>query len=272
MGSGTGYFTRVVGSTGEAFVPSEATRSGWNDLHIRGPAVTALLARTAEKLAGGRPDLRPARATFELFRPALRVPTMASARVVHQSRRLMLVDSELVQDGEVVARAATMFLAATEDAGPGQVWSPPKPQLLPPPTSLRMDGFGRAYRSGSAWTAEAADHLNNQRKQAWQEAVTLVDGEVPTGFEVAAAAADLTNLIVNWSDVGVGHINVDVTLVMARLPKGIGVGVAATHRAADSGIAIGTAILHDRTGEFGSATVATVSNTHNTVIPGGPVG
>lgn len=264
------YFRRRDEPGGELFVPLAASASGWNEAHLRGPAVTALLARDAERCTGRRTDVRPARSTFDLFRPALRVPSTTASSIVREGRRLLLVDSELVQDGTVVARARTLFLGESVDPD-GVLWTTDDDRR-PPPTNVRTDRMGRVYRSGGAWTPDAGDHLNCRQKQVWQLPGPVVEGEAPTSYQQAAIAADMTNLAVHWGDAGVEYINADVTLALARLPCADGIGVAPTQRAADSGIAFGTATLFDRAGVFGSATVSALANAHRAVRIGTHVG
>ncbi|WP_265446564.1 acyl-CoA thioesterase domain-containing protein [Flexivirga meconopsidis] len=263
------YFASEQTSTGELLHPLELARSGWNPKHLRGPAVTGILARATE--LGTRDDmsgLRPARLSIDLFRPARMAPSYTRVEVVQRGRRLGLVDAQLRQGDEVVARAHTLFLAPGADAT-GQVWHPDRRPPELPPADLLPDDGGRYYRSGDApWSSEALDHLNGDRKRVWQLPVPLVEGEAPTSFQQLGIAADMTNLVVHWGTHGVEHINADASVTFARLPVGGGIGLVAEDRIAHDGISIGTAAYYDREGVFGHAALSTLANGGLSVRPG----
>ena len=126
-------FFRVAGAE---LAPEPMACSLWSDDQMHGVALSGALARALEQAqaAAGRTDLRPARYTVDLFRPASMSPCSTSATVVREGRRLCLIDAKLEQAGVVVARATAVFLKPS--ASPeGKVWSP-DPVLDPPPLSL----------------------------------------------------------------------------------------------------------------------------------------
>ncbi len=248
----------ALDADGATLQPQLEATSGWNPQHLRGPAVAGLLARTAETAMADRPELRPVRATFDLFRPSKMRPTRTRSSIVQSGRRLALVDSFLVQDDEVVARSQTLFLAAGADA-PGELWHPD--ETCPPPADQVLGDEGRLYRSGERpWTPKADEHDNSLRKQVWQTALPVVLGEEPSAFQAAAATSDLASLVVHLGPGGLQYINADVTLSMARLPVPGGIGLAAAEHIADTGISVGVAVLFDRVGRFGTATVSALAN------------
>ena len=64
---------------------------------------------------------------------------------------------------------------------------------------------------------------------------------------------------------GVGFINADVTVSLARLPVGDEIGLeAADHLSAD-GVAVGSATLHDALGPIGSSIVVALANAQRQV-------
>lgn len=259
------YFRSEDGPDGETLHPLPPARSHWACDHLRGPAVTSLLARAAETLVADRPELRPARATFELFRPARMRAVTTEAAVVRHGRRLALVDSSFVQEGETVARAHVLFLARSQHAE-SPVWHP-SDSFTAPAECVAPDRNGQLYLSGAGtWTSQVSDHENAERKQIWHSLTEIVEGEAPTAFQNAAKISDIANLAVNWGTGGVEYINADVTLSMTRLPEHSGIGVAATHRSAEAGICIGSAVLFDRAGLFGTATISALANGERTVV------
>lgn len=60
--------------------------------------------------------------------------------------------------------------------------------------------------------------------------------------------AEVRSPLTNWGTAGVGFINVDLTLVLARLPQGLELGLEADNHISDAGVAVGTATLYDRQG------------------------
>jgi hypothetical protein len=253
---------------GESLVPTDIARSMWHENQMHGVAISGALARTIERRVAeaGREDLRPARMTVDLFRPASMDPCLLTAEVVREGRRICLVDAMLTQDGARVARASAIFLKPTESAE-GEVWTPadcPEPpslEIAPVSTEPRVPFF----HSDAGWSQTFAEHQNASRKASWNTALPVVDGEEVTPFQGVAAMADGASLVTNWGDRGVEYINTDITVTLARLPEGLDIGLAAADRVERDGIAVGTATVFDRSGPLGMAVVTSLVNAHRTV-------
>jgi hypothetical protein len=252
----------VQGSAGSELLLPEPLASGWAPDHMRGMAISGALARAVEQTvaARGRADLQPARWTLDLFRPARMQPCRVSATVVREGRRLCLVDAVFEQADQVVARASALFLHGGTSPG-GVVWSPqrrplpPSPGLVPDPLEPRLH-----YSDDAGWTSSPGGHQNGSRKQVWHFPVSVVKDERPSPFQLVASVADVTNLVTNWGSAGLQFINADVTLLLARLPAAMEVGLAALDHVQRDGIAVGTAVVYDRVGSLGTATVSAVAN------------
>lgn len=247
-------------------VPTDVARSAWGPDHVHGVAVAGSLAREAERHLTERSDLRPARLTVDLFRPARMQPFAFEVEVVRESRRLCLVDVRLVQDAGPVARASVLFLRASRSA-PGEVWAPattwePPPLELAPPTDRPRVPF---VRSSGAWSQNFGEHQNDARKVTWSSAVPIVAGETLTPFQAAAAVADGASLATNWGSGGVEHINTDITLALARRPVGTEIGLGAIDRVESDGIAVGTVAIFDRAGALGNVMVTALANADRAV-------
>lgn len=254
--------------------PTPTAKSLWSDDQLHGVAVGGAMGRAAEReiAARGRDDLRPARVTVELFRPARVRPCHTRVEVVRESPRLMLLDVVLQQDDDegarvVVSRASVLALKPTEDA-PGAVWMPeggpevPSTDEVPPSEEVRPPFF---WSASVGWSHDFAAYLNAERKQLWQTVPAVVAGERPSPFVAAAAVADSTSMVTNWGTGGVEYINTDYSLTLARLPVGREIGLSATDRVAADGIAVGTVLLFDRAGRFGSCTVTALANARRAV-------
>jgi hypothetical protein len=255
-----------------ALAPTALACSSWSDNHLHGVAVAGALARSAEAvLAGlGRDDLRPARMTVDLFRPAAMAPCTFTTDVVREGPRICLVDVTLHQDGARVARAGFLFLKAGTSA-PGAVWSPdptsrptaPPEDVVPVSDEPRVPFVHSGPENG--WTQDFSQHQNDARKQSWNSAVPVVAGEPLTPFQAVAATADGASLVTNWGSGGVEHINTDITLALSRAPQGVEIGLAALDRVESDGIAVGTAAVFDRAGALGTVVMTAIANTGRTV-------
>jgi hypothetical protein len=257
-----GFFTR----DGDRLVPEPHAGSLWSDDQMHGVAAGGALARAAESALADRDDLTPVRFTVDLFRPVRMQPCEVRTRVVRSGRRLGLVDAELVQDGETMARAATLFLAPTQEPD-GRVWGPdhtfaPPPEDLAPPTDQPHPPY---FASDGHWTGDFGDHQNAARKSSWNAAMHVVVGESITPFQAAASMADGASLVTNWGDAGIEHINTDLSLQLTRPPSGTEIGLAALDRTAHAGIASGVAAVFDRDGRCGTVVVTSLVNSRRTV-------
>lgn len=253
---------------GESLVPSEISRSSWKHNQMHGVAVSGALARAAERclVEVGRTDLRPARMTVDLFRPATMDPCHLLAQVERQGPRICLVDVMLTQNGVRVARSSALFLKPTESA-PGDVWSPaprfqaPPEDVVPPSDEPRVPFL----YSGQSWSQDFGTHQNGAPKQSWSTGVPVVAGEVATPFQAVAAIADGASLITNLGSQGVQHINTDISLALAREPVGLEIGLAALDRIEVDGIAVATAAVFDRKGPLGNVMMTSLSNAKRTI-------
>jgi len=260
------FFRPASHSTGDRFEPVEDAWSKWDDRHLRGPAVTALLARGAERALAPDEHWRPVRATFELHNPVPRAACWVAARVLKRGRTLTLVDAELFAEGKdrPLSRCRAAFVAASvgsSDAEPEPVWSPPLPaECTPPPADIiAASAGGRLYRTSTTeWSGSRSGHQNAERNVVWVCDAPVIEAEDPTPFQAAARASDLGNYVVNAGADGISYINSDVTLHLARLPEAGGVGVCSEFRAEHAGVAVGSAILFDSAGACGSSSVTSV--------------
>ncbi|MBF6241129.1 thioesterase family protein [Nocardia otitidiscaviarum] len=255
----TAFFTVVDGR----YRATEMAESAWSARQLAGTAVCGLLAREAEFHAPA--GFLPARFTADLFRPVLNEPIDVRAEVVRDGNRVRVVDTSIVQHGTVHARASVMYLAVTEPP-PGQVWEPTRDLPVPARRLAGEHGDPPLFKSGSAdWTGDFASGRNSDRKSVWHNLPALVDGEPISPFQRAAFVGDATNLVCNWGTDGVGYINSDVTVTLARLPEGHEVGLQARDHVSANGIVVATATMYDRHGPLGTAVITGISNARRQV-------
>ncbi|MFC8043445.1 acyl-CoA thioesterase domain-containing protein [Nocardia sp. NPDC057353] len=244
----------------QGFTPLAMAASAWSPDMVNGPALCGLLAECLDREYGS-PEFVPARLTVDLFRPTLRKPLEVATEAARTGRRIVVADAELRQDGNVVARASAVFLRRSEQP-PGALWTRAE-QPAPPPAALRSGTATHIWGSDAhpaGWSSQLGDHQNDSRKRCWQEPVPVLLDE-PTGpFAAAAVIGESTSLMTNWGSEGVGFINGDLTLALARLPRGTSLGVEADNHIAVDGVSVGTATLFDADGVFGSCIVTAVAN------------
>lgn len=254
------FFTMVD----DHYVATEMAVSPWSSTQLTGTAVCGLLARELETHCPGD-EFIPARFTVDLFRPVLNEPIQLYSEVVRDGRRVRVIDAAIIQRDHVRARATVMYVAVGEQP-PGEVWQAPR--YLPVPTDklTAVDGEPPLFKSGNLdWTGDFASGQNSERKSAWHNLPSLVEGDPISPFQRAAFVGDATNLVCNWGTEGVGYINSDLTVTLARLPEGNELGLLAQDQVATAGIAIATATIYDRTGPLGTCVVTAISNARRQV-------
>ena len=251
----TSFFT--ADDTG-ALTPQDISVSVWSDTQIGGYAVCGALAREIEKSISA-PGFIPARLTVDLFKPVRTDPLTMSSAIIRRGNRIVMTEATVMQAGEPRARATALYLPTTEDP-PGQVWHRADPIPTPPSDDRPEAGPPMITSGDSDWTTDFSAHNNAERKTIWQLFPTLVDDEPLSPFQNAALIAENTSLICNWGTHGPGYINTDMTLTLARLPAGHGIGLRADDQLTSRGIAVGTATLFDHLGPAGKCSVTAISN------------
>ncbi len=253
MATEPAHFT--LAESGE-FIPTRFAQSHWGDDHLNGPAVVGLAARALE-LSCGSPDFMPARLTVDLFRAARGVPTSVDVRQLRDGRRVRSGECEVRQEGRAVARA-TLLQYRRSTAPPGRLWTAPMSFEAPPePNDTSLTWIGS---DEGGWSRSPGDHQNGSRKRFYNRAIEVVAGEKNSQFVRAVMGAEATSLVTNLGTEGVGYINGDLTVALARLPVGEWIGVQADSHSASDGIAVGTATLFDQSGAFGSGMTTAVAN------------
>ena len=247
----------------DVYLPTDyaEVQSRWAEDHVVGAAVVGLAALTLEK-AFGLPEFTPARLTVDLFRSPRRVRTTTAVELIRSGRRIRNSLCTIEQDGVPVARAVLVQYRCS-DPPDGDEWVP-EPETVQVPS---LDGLGpengsvRQMQSAElGWTSDIADHQNASRKRVVIRSVDIVAGQPNTPFVRAATAAEATSLVTNLGTAGVGYINGDLTVALARLPRSDWICVQADSHWASDGVAVGKATLSDESGPIGSGIVTALSN------------
>jgi hypothetical protein len=240
----------------DRFLPTPNAQSHWGEDHLNGPAVVGLVARVLEEQYG-LDEFMPARLTVDLFKAARGVETVAVTRLVRDGRRVRNSECELIQDG-VVAVRAVLVQYRRSSAPLGEEWTATM-DFAPP---ADVDDAQHIYvgSDDGGWSNSIADHQNTSRKRFINRSLDVVVGTKNTPFVNAAMAAEGTSLVTNLGSAGVGYINGDLTVALARLPLDQWIGAQGDSHWVADGIAVGTATLFDHAGAFGTGTVTAIAN------------
>ncbi len=250
--------------------PTKYALSLWGPNTLHGPAVCAVATRAAGR-EFSRDGFRPARFTIDLFRAARTHPTTTAGRIIRDGGRIRVVEIDVIQqptDGEevTVARATVVFVREATNP-PGERWERSAPTPVGPPVAdddllsfFAVADDAVADDAGQTWSRDMKPLQAPVRKRMWTAAVPIVDGETPTPFDRAVVAAESTSLVSNWGSTGIGFINCDVTVALARLPRDVRIVVETDSHIESDGISTSTANLYDSHGQFGTGMVVGVNN------------
>lgn len=252
------FFTRL----GDRFEPTSWAVSPWSEKSLSGPPVCGLLARELENSHCSE-DFFPARISVELHRAVPFTELSVESTRDRDGSRVRSARAVLKSGGAVVAAATAVFLRRSVEPT-GSVWSDDRRPAVPPAAALEQRGhlFGSDDHA-EGWSVNMLEHRNASRKRKWLRPIPVVEGEACSRFVAAVMAGEQTSVVTNWGTEGIAYINVDVSIVLARLPVTDEMGVEAQHHMSCDGVANGSAVLYDIEGSFGSCTVTAISNAAN---------
>ena len=234
---------------GDRLVPSAWARSPWSDEMLNGHHIGGLVAWGVQRDTP-EPGFHVTRLTVDMVRPVPMRPLRVLTRRVRDGRRLRAVEVSVV-DGDVEVTRGSALLLSRSEHPEGQPWTP-EPWDVPPPEAIEGS-------TGGAMSFEIRQIAprNGGRGRVWmRERVPFVAGEPLTPLLRAALMADFTSPLANMGPDGLEFINADVTMYLARDPRGEWIGMeSAGHLGAD-GVGVGTAWMHDRDGRIGSCVAA----------------
>jgi hypothetical protein len=244
-------------------VPNDAARSGWSAETVLGRYLSGMVAWGAEQ--HGADDPQPGRMTVDMFRPVPMVPLEVVTTVARDGRRLRVVDVAVYVGGTVVCRGSVVFVRRSADV-PVRVWTPSPWEVRHPEVIDRLPGRDDHVVPWDQRTVTEPSPDGPHR--VWlRETHGFVAGAPISPFVRTALAADHSNGQINLGDLGLGHINADLTLLLAREPVGEWIGLETTSRSAEEGLSVGTVDVYDLQGRIGH--VGMVALADGRVLPGG---
>ncbi|MFI6995265.1 thioesterase family protein [Nonomuraea wenchangensis] len=248
----TAFFTRKQGE----LVPAPHARSPWSPDMLHGRLLGGLSARALEERYA-EPGMHFARLTVDLFRNSPLLPITVETTLVRDGRRIRVADAVLSTDQGPIGRVTAVLLRQGEQPeGEQSIVTPAWDERPPEHEPVTADGWQPPF---DLWRVTEWGEPGPGR--VWmRETYPLVDDEPVTPVVRAALAADFASPLANVGTSGLGFINADYTLTLARLPEGELIGVEATGHLSASGVATGQVTMHDTAGPFGFCLVTAVAN------------
>ncbi len=257
-----------VGQADGSFRPTQAARGPWSDDHQHGGPPSALLLRAVERFGDDAEQFAVVRLSVELLRP---VPLDAALVVELEPRKLggqaqRFVARLRIVGGEVVAEATVLRLRMADVELPEARHQAPAP--LPPPDQGEPFVFPFFRCDVGYHTAVelriARGPWGQGSSAAWMRPrVPLVEGEPLTPLQAVAIAADAANGIAMVLDSSrYAFVNPDMTIAMARPPRGLWVGLDAHGIAGAIGVGLNDCRLFDESGELGRVLQSLVIRPH----------
>lgn len=245
---------------GPRFVPTALARGPWTPEALHGGPPAALLARCAERVAGGE-GMLVTRLTVELLRPVPVTPLAVETRLMRPGRKVQLVGASLRAGDVEVARATVLRIRTVDLPLPEGGWlpaPPPGPDSVPPSVSpgIALRDYPAFHNQGVEHRFVAGSFDRAGPATDWiRLRVALVAGEETSPLARVAAVADFGNGV-SWvlprTD-GWQFINPDLTVALHRLPAGEWVCLEAATFIESTGVGQAESVLWDERGRLGRA-------------------
>jgi Acyl-CoA thioesterase C-terminal domain/Acyl-CoA thioesterase N-terminal domain len=241
---------------GERFASTELTRGPWDEESQHAGPPAALLARELERCGEPRAR-RVGRVTIEILGPVPIAPLTAAARVVRPGRGVELVEGELAgPEGPVMSARAWRLRAEPVELPDGlPVYPPPPGPESGRPTAEFPSQATVGWHTAMEIRFVAGDYLEPGPATAWfRPRHRLVAGEETSPLARVLLAADAGNGVsatLDWSRFR--FVNVDLTVHLARPPRGEWVCLDAVTVPEADGTGLAESALHDEQGRIGLA-------------------
>ncbi|MCD9622861.1 thioesterase family protein [Rhabdothermincola salaria] len=240
----------------DAVVATVLTQGPWDPNAQYGGTPAALLTWAVERVPTLVP-MRIARLTVDMHRPVPLGRLGVGTEIVREGKRLQIVVATITADGAEVARATALRFRT----GPGpDTWSDPDqaPITAPPFGAVRPQRVQFEGRNGFTGALEVREAGDRSPGTSWYRATRpVIAGEEASPTVRLAWASDFTANSANHLDLARwSAINADLTISLARAPRGEWTGVATRSWYGTDGIGLSRADLFDRDGFVGTCTAA----------------
>jgi hypothetical protein len=240
---------------GDRFLPTQYTRGPWSLEHQHAGPPAALLARAVEQAAGIE-DGMPVRLAFDILRPVPIAPLSVATRVPRPGRNVEQLEAALSSGADEVMRARAWRMRHAPSPLPPPTGE--SPETLAPGERFRLFAPGIAYSDALEWRFAHGGWNEPGPALAWSRMnVDLVAGEAITPLEhllvMADAASGISNVMESDQD---GFPNVDLSVLLERLPHGEWLAMDAVTRAGGQGPGTCLATYSDQFGRIGTSSQA----------------
>ncbi len=231
-----------------SYVPGPMTVGPWSADAQHGGPVAALLAGAVEEGS----DMQVVRITLELLRPAPLAPLGLTSEVVRPGRNVQIVEASLRTGATEVARARALRIRRQAMDVPVDRSGAP----APPPESLpeqRSETVRTAFAEALDLRFAAGSWDEKGPVTMWTRLlVPVVEGRATSPLQRTAAAADFGNGVSRVLDFETHtFINPDLTVSLARVPKGEWLLFDSVTRLSPEGFGQAESQIFDSTGPVG---------------------
>lgn len=246
---------------GDTLVPQPFARSPWGRI-LHGRMVGGLAARAADAVLADDPELTCGRMTVDMFRSAPLDPVTVSSRTIRSGSRIVVIETTVEQNGEAIGQGKAVLLRRSEQPPgilpPAPVWHAKPPVDIDEPRASGPTGWRAPWDS---WGVAPTEETAGLRAGAWvRDYHPLVQGEPLTPLIRISVAADMVSPIGNGGSEGLGFINADYTIYLARAMRGELIGIQPHGHLSDAGVAVAQCIAHDVDGPFAFLATTAVAN------------
>lgn len=244
---------------GDLFVPTDLSRTGWNDHAQHGGPPAGLLATAIEQVPS-RQAMAVTRITFDLLRAVPLSPIRLTTEVVKAGGRVEVVDAALHSEEREVARARALRIRTAAVALPDHDTEPapdvPAPDELDTVAWPRWERGGdllRFHRDAVEVRSVGNSFWTPGRGVSWLRLkYPVVAGVETSPLARVAALSDIANgNSMTIDPVEFGFVNPDITLYLSRPLHGEWLGMDGLAYQHETGIGLTDTALFDGDGVFG---------------------
>lgn len=229
------------------YMPTIHTQGAWNDHEQHMAPVAGIILHEILR-RHPRPDLVPARISYEIFGLILAEEMTITTEVVRPGRSIELCRATLsIADRTVVIAHVWLLQPHDTTAVAGQ-----RMDSLPAPSTMGPWQLGWPGGFIASLDARAEDTPPGRGRGWLRTSVSLVEGDEVTDLARLVGLSDTANGVRPRADHREWMFpNVDLTLHLLRTPHGEWLGLDTTNDIGPGGLGITSTVLHDIDGPFG---------------------